>query len=161
VCPSCQNMTSMFIDVFAHDQETLIIRWHMSWLTRDNQGPVYSYATHVLMFPLNTVIAWHIIFMNKWDMAQKYTLLSASRAYLLQFEWQAATPPPATFYPSNIPGSFLILRTSGICIEESYDQSPFSSLSVELGQKEARWLNFPMEKNMELLIQNRIFNKLL
>jgi hypothetical protein len=26
VCPSCQNMTSMFIGVFDHDQETLIIR---------------------------------------------------------------------------------------------------------------------------------------
>jgi hypothetical protein len=26
VCPSCKNMTSMFIDVFARDQETMIIR---------------------------------------------------------------------------------------------------------------------------------------
>jgi hypothetical protein len=61
VCPSCQNMTSMFIDVFSHNQETLIIRWHMSWLARGNQGPICLYATRVLMFPLNTIIAWDII----------------------------------------------------------------------------------------------------
>jgi hypothetical protein len=35
MCPSCQNMTLMFIDVFAHDQETLIISRHMSRLTRE------------------------------------------------------------------------------------------------------------------------------
>jgi hypothetical protein len=81
-------------------------------------------------------------------MAQKYTLLFASRVYLIQFERQAATPPHATFYPSNILGSFLILRTSDVCTEESYNQSPLSSLSVELGQKEDGWLNFHMEKNM-------------
>jgi hypothetical protein len=78
------NMTSIFIDGFAHDQETLIITWHMSWLARGNQGHVFLYVTRVLMFLLNIVISWHIILWTNEIWQQKYTLLFAFRAYLLQ-----------------------------------------------------------------------------
>jgi hypothetical protein len=37
------NMTLMFIDAFAHDQETLIIRWHMSWRFSQHRKQKFPY----------------------------------------------------------------------------------------------------------------------
>jgi hypothetical protein len=87
------KMTSIFIDVYSHDQETLIIRWHMSWLARGNQGPVCLYVTRVLMFPLNTVIAWHIILWTNeiWHQNTLYYLplghISFKKRWVLTWNW--------------------------------------------------------------------------
>jgi hypothetical protein len=83
-------MTSMFIGAFAHDQETLIIRWQLSWLARVNQVPFFIYVTRILMFPRNTVIAWHIMLWTNEIWHKNILLLFVSRAYLLQRILQGA-----------------------------------------------------------------------
>ena len=65
-CPSCHlsnDMTSLSIGINAHDQETYDHRLTNELvLIEAYWGPGLIHTTRVLMFPINTVIAWHILY---------------------------------------------------------------------------------------------------
>ena len=68
-----------------YDRKTSIInRAAKLVLVEATRDLVVLSTTPVLMFSLNTVIAWYKHIMNNWDIANKLCLLSASRAYSLQ-----------------------------------------------------------------------------
>ena len=75
------DMTPLSIDINAHDQETLDHQLTNGLVNVEATRDLVVCIPHlVLMFPLNTVIAWYKTYYEHMSYANRTPLLFASRA---------------------------------------------------------------------------------